>query len=140
MLDRTKLEQYARDPVLFIGDLIQINELGQPFKLLPFQERILRAAFPFDDNGKLPWQTIGWSCPKKSGKTAINAAVLLWWAYTQEAPNEIPIVANDLEQAQGRVFKTAAGMLKVQSGTIGKRRGADPPDYSLEWNSHHGVG
>lgn len=112
MLDRAKLRQYAVDPVAFIDDLIQVNELGQPFKLLPFQKRILRAAFPFDDNGKLPWQTIVWSCPKKSGKTAINAALTIWFAYTQEPPNEILVCANDLEQAQSRVFRAAAGMIR----------------------------
>jgi hypothetical protein len=31
-------------------------------------------------------------------KTTLNGALTLWWAATQEAPNEILILANDLEQ------------------------------------------
>lgn len=46
-----------------------------------------------------------------SGRTTINAAVCTWWAYTQEAPNEILIIANDLEQAQARTFKAIRGFL-----------------------------
>jgi len=46
-----------------------------------------------------------------SGRTTIYAAICTWWAYTQEAPNEILIIANDLEQAQARTFKAIRGFL-----------------------------
>ena len=61
--------------------------------------------------GRLAYDTILWGTIKKSGKTAINAALTLWWAFTQEAPNEVLVVANDLEQAQGRVYRTLDGLL-----------------------------
>lgn len=32
------------------------------------QRDILRLAFAFDENGRLPWDTILYSCVKKSGK------------------------------------------------------------------------
>ena len=60
---------------------------------------ILRSAFVFDEDGGLAYDTIVYSCPKKSGKTTINAAVALWWAFTHKF-DEIFIVANDLDQAQ----------------------------------------
>jgi phage terminase large subunit-like protein len=49
---------------------------------------------------------------KKSGKTTLNGALTLWWAFTQEAPNEILIVANDLEQSLARVFRTMEGIIE----------------------------
>jgi phage terminase large subunit-like protein len=49
---------------------------------------------------------------KKSGKTTLNGALTLWWAFTQEAPNEILIVANDLEQSLARVFRTLEGIIE----------------------------
>jgi phage terminase large subunit-like protein len=95
----------------FIDKLIKKNELGQPFKLFRHQREILNLAFAFDENGKLPYDTIIYSCPK-SGKTTLNAALTLWWALTQEAPNECLVVANDLEQAKGRAFASCEGIIK----------------------------
>ncbi len=107
-----RLAIYPRDPVAFLDDLVKRNELGQPFLLLPYQQEILRSAFTFDRDGQLAYDTLIYSCPKKSGKTTLNAALTLWWGFTQESPNEILIIANDLEQAQGRVFKAAAGLIQ----------------------------
>ena len=106
------LERYKTDFVAFCDDFIHKNELGQPFKLMDHQREMFKLAFNFDENGRLPYQTIVDSCPKKSGKTAKNAAVMVWWGYTQEAPNEILIVANDLEQSIGRVYKSAVGIIR----------------------------
>jgi phage terminase large subunit-like protein len=107
-----RLALYPTDPVAFIDDQLPRNELGQPWRLTDHQRAILRHAFAFDQDGCLPWDTIVYSCPKKSGKTAINASLTLWWGFTQESPNELLITANDLEQAQGRVFKACVGMLR----------------------------
>ena len=107
-----ELANYAHDPVAFLDRYITRNELGQPFQLLPHQREVLRLAFAFDQHGRLPWDTVIYSCPKKSGKTTINAAITCWWAFTQEPPNELLIVANDLEQAQARVFKSLVGLLQ----------------------------
>jgi hypothetical protein len=89
---------------------------------------VLRLAFAFDQNGSLPWDTILYSCIKKSGKTTLNGALTLAWGFTQEAPNEILILANDLEQTLARVFRTMEGIIQhnpelqreaeVQSRTI----------------------
>jgi phage terminase large subunit-like protein len=95
----------------FIDQHIYRNELGQPFCLFPHQREILALAFAFDVDGKLPWDTILYSCPKKSGKTTINGAVTTAWAFTQEAPNECLLLANDAEQASSRVFRTVTGLL-----------------------------
>lgn len=106
------LSPYTRDPVAFIDRFVRVNELGQPFSLLPHQREVLSAAFPFDADGRLPWDTIIYSTTKKSGKTTINAALTLWWGFTQEAPNELKLVANDLEQSMSRTFAVIKGLLR----------------------------
>jgi phage terminase large subunit-like protein len=76
------------------------------------QGEVLRLAFAFDKDGRLSYDTIIWSCPKKSGKTTLNGALTLCWGFAQEAPNELLILANDLEQAKARVFKTIEGLIE----------------------------
>jgi phage terminase large subunit-like protein len=98
-----------------------------PFRLLGHQREVLEAMFAFDAEGRLPWQTLVYSAPKKSGKTAINAAVLTAWAYTQEAPNEIYIFANDQEQAKSRVYADVVQMIRqnpaLLASVVGGERG-----------------
>jgi phage terminase large subunit-like protein len=107
-----RLARYRTDVVMFVDDYLPRNELGQPWCLEPHQRAILHQAFTFDHDGRLPYDTIIYSCPKKSGKTTINAVVTLWWAFSQEPPNELLVIANDFEQAAGRVFKALAGLLQ----------------------------
>jgi hypothetical protein len=45
-------------PIHFIDKLIKKNELGQPFRLTDHQREILRLAFAFDSEGRLPYDTI----------------------------------------------------------------------------------
>jgi hypothetical protein len=58
-------------PETFIDRLIKKNEPGQPFALTNNQREILRLAFAFDEDGRLAFDTVLYSCPKKSGKSAI---------------------------------------------------------------------
>jgi len=139
-------------PLTFIDKLVKKNELGQAFTLMPEQREIQRLAFTFDENGRLPWDTVIYSCVKKSGKTTLNGALTLWWAFTQEAPNEILIVANDLEQSLARVFRTMEGIIEhnpelkqeaeVQTKTIYLANGttitAISGDYAGASGSNHG--
>ena len=64
-------------PITFIDKLVKKNELGQPFRLSDHQREVLRLAFAFDQDGRLPWDTILYSCIKKSGKTTLNGALTL---------------------------------------------------------------
>lgn len=102
----------ARDPVLWIDNHIKKNELGHTFTLFDHQRDILRLMFPFDSNGILPYDTLLYSAPKKSGKTSLNAILTLWWSMTQEYAGECYVVANDLEQAQARVFNSIVRLLR----------------------------
>ncbi len=38
------------------------------------QREILRLAFTFDDQGRLPWDTVIYSCVKKSGETTLPSS------------------------------------------------------------------
>jgi phage terminase large subunit-like protein len=111
-LTAERLARFATDPAAFIDDILPNNELGRPWRLADHQRAILRQVFIFDDDGRLPWETIVYSCPKKSGKTTLNAAVTLWWAFTQDPPSELLVVANDLEQAAGRVYRALTGLIR----------------------------
>ena len=139
-------------PVTFIRRCIKRNELGQPFRLLPFQEEILNLAFVFDGAGRLPYDTIIYSTIKKSGKTTLNACLTLYWAFTQEPPNECLAVANDLEQARARAFASCEGIIEhnpelkaeceIQQKNIflnnGTRLTAISSDYQGASGSNHG--
>jgi phage terminase large subunit-like protein len=78
---------------------------NEPIQFLSHQRKILGKALALDQHGKLKYQTVVYSCPKKSGKTTVNACVVGWFAYEVAPGTEIIIAANDLEQSQGRVYR-----------------------------------
>lgn len=80
----------------------------RPIRLLPHQIAILNFMFnpPIEYipvNGY--FQTLIYSCPKKSGKSSMAALVGRWAAETWSRFGEVYLIANDYEQARGRVYK-----------------------------------
>src|SRR3990167_6440326 len=75
--------------------------------LLPHQKKIFDVALHVDEiTGIFDFQTVLYSCLKKSGKTALAAAVGAW--YIEEvgpSGTEVYCIANDLEQIEGRVMR-----------------------------------
>ena len=65
---------YSHDPAGFFDAFIKVNELGQPFMLMDHQREILPLAFDFDEDGRLPWDTIVYSCPKIGERPRSTAA------------------------------------------------------------------
>jgi len=105
------LDKFARDPVGFVDRHVKLNEKGRPWRLSAYQRRVLKLAFAWSPAGALQMRTLLWGEPKKSGKTLLAAALLLWWGFvTPDA--EIIVAANDLEQSIGRVFRTATALLR----------------------------
>lgn len=125
----------------------------------PVQRRILLDITTRNAAGKLPYTTIVYSAPKKSGKTAIAGMFAQWFAFTEPSPNEVYVMANDLEQAQGRIFraiwkslwanpatraivgdspipKRSQDMIVLPEGTIIQ---ALPNDYAGAAGSNHGL-
>ena len=106
------LARYRSDPTAFIDQFIPKNEKGRPWTLSAYQRRVLRVAFRFGIDGRLPLRLLLWSEPKKSGKTFLAACLGIWWAFTRPQ-TEVIVAANDLEQSLGRVFKTMTALCRV---------------------------
>jgi hypothetical protein len=81
-------------PTDFINRSIKLNEKGVPFKLSPYEQRVLDLAFRRGPNGALLYRQIVWSEIKKSGKTFLAARLGIWWAVITES-TEIIVAAND---------------------------------------------
>ncbi len=108
------LERYRRDPVAFITECLVDPETGQPFVLYPAQVAFLRAALTIGDAGRLPAPELLYGAPKKSGNTALGAMAMLYVIVVLAGPyGEGYVVANDLEQAQGRVFDAICKIIRV---------------------------
>ena len=105
VLDESALARWRQDPADFIQECLRDPESGRPFTLLPCERTFLRHAYQTNEAGRLvyPEQTFG--APKKTGKTAFAAmhtltTVLVYGGRAAEGY----CIANDFEQAQGRVF------------------------------------
>lgn len=110
-MSRSSVQTFTRDPVSWIDRYVRRDEKGRPFRLAPHQRRILERAMVWDEDGRLLLKLFLWGEMKKSGKTFIAGALVLWWAFV--TPNtEIIVAANDLDQSVGRVFQTAVKILK----------------------------
>ena len=99
------LDDYRANPAQFIAEILIDPETRAPFQLLPAERAFLNHAFLTDASGRLVYPEQVFSAPKKSGKTGFAALhtltmCLLFGGQYAEGY----CVANDLEQAQGRVF------------------------------------
>jgi len=107
-------EKKADHAVAFIEQLKHIKTsewAGKPFKLLAWQEQIIRDIFGIvKPNGARQFRHCFVEVPKKSGKSELAAAVALYLLCAdQEQGAEIYSVANDREQA-AIVFNLAQQM------------------------------
>lgn len=74
-----------------------------PIRLTKLQERIIDLALEKDEDGNFKYATVVYSAPKKSGKSAIASAVLLYMAHHN--PNSyLACVANDGKQSSDRLY------------------------------------
>lgn len=96
----------------FAATRYYIPETGKPIVLMPHQKSILNYAL---DEGK-DFQTIVYSTVKKSGKTAIAALVARWVVETWGKNTEVYLIANDYEQARGRVYQKALESIELTPG------------------------
>ena len=94
------------DPIAWIEQHFYIPETRGPITLAAYQRQAIRAALATDDAGLLRYSTIVYSDIKKSAKSTIAAAIILWRAVQIDALDgwgSIYIIANDLKQADSRV-------------------------------------
>ena len=87
---------------------------GKPFKLLPWQEQIIRDIFgTLKPDGKRQFNTSYIEIPKKNGKSELAAAVALYMLFADgEASPEVYGAAADRQQAS-IVFDVANQMVKM---------------------------
>jgi len=110
----SRAARWKKDPVSFIREVLVDPETGRPFELYTAQEAFFRKALTLKPDGRLPYPELVYSCPKKSGKTATAAMYVIYIVVVLGGPYAEGIVcANDLEQAQGRVFQAIARIIQA---------------------------
>lgn len=121
------LELICSDPIQWIEQHFYIPETRGPMALSRYQKQALIQALDTDDDGLFRYSTIVYSDIKKSAKSTIAAAVILWRAFQIDAADgwgSIYIIANDLKQADSRVayYLRRAIMLNPQIRALCKIR------------------
>jgi hypothetical protein len=105
-VDHTTLSRWRADPVAFIETVLYDPETNAPFVLLDAERQFLAHAFRTGDDGRLLYPEQVFGAPKKSGKTGFAALyVLTMMLLFGGRFAEGYALANDLEQAQSRVFQ-----------------------------------
>ncbi len=106
--------------------------------LAPYQQRAMREALSTDERGLFKYSTVVWSDIKKSIKSTIAGALILWWADTHEWAS-IKIVANDLKQADSREAFYARRAIELNRDYfIGERHvKVTPSGYLIEFPLTH---
>ena len=104
-LNTSALKRWRKDPTRFIEEVLRDPDTGRPFQLCP-------AESASSNTPSRPTMQAGWSTPslvatpKKTGKTEFAAMHLMTTTLLFGGQfGEAYCVANDLEQAQGRVFQ-----------------------------------
>jgi hypothetical protein len=105
VLEHDALERWQREPVRFIEEVLRNPRDGQPFQLFDAQRQFFEHAWQTGDDGRLLYPEQCFGAIKKTGKTGTAAMHVLTTTLVYGGRYaEAYCLANDLEQAQGRVF------------------------------------
>jgi phage terminase large subunit-like protein len=111
MLGSVDIERW-RDPVSFIESGLHNPETRQLFVLTDAEKLFVRHAFKLTPDGRLQYPELLFSGPKKSGKTAFGAMLIIYVIVALGGRYaEGYCAANDFEQSQGRVFQAIGRIL-----------------------------
>jgi phage terminase large subunit-like protein len=103
-----QLARWKSNPISFIDEVMVLFDpvTGERCGLLPAEREFLRFAFQTDADGRLLYPELVFGAPKKSGKTGFAALFVLTMVLLfGDRYAEGYTLANDLEQAQSRVFE-----------------------------------
>ena len=105
-LTASAIARWRKNPAAFVEQYLYDPITRKPFKLLPAEREFLKRAFQFDADGRLLYPEMTFGAIKKSGKTGFAAifVITLLLLYGERFA-EAYCVANDLEQAEGRVYE-----------------------------------
>jgi phage terminase large subunit-like protein len=114
VLDASALARWRNEPISFIEQVLRNPETGRPFELLDAQRQFFEHAWQTNEDGRLLYPEQCYGAIKKSGKTAtaamhLLATTLLYGGRFAEGY----AIANDLEQAQGRVFQAVRRIVEA---------------------------
>jgi Phage Terminase len=130
----TSIDRWCAHPTEFIEQVLIDPETGKPFVLLDAERWFLKFAFSTDENGRLLYPELIYGAIKKSGKTTFAAVfVITILLLFSSRYAEAYCIANDLEQAQSRVFEMcrriveATPLLQSDSRITANR-------ITFEWN------
>jgi Phage Terminase len=114
VLDRKTLARYRADPALFVEECLVNPETGEAYVLLDAERAFLKHALTLGPDGRLVYPELIYSAVKKSGKTTFAgifvATVMVLYG---DKYAEAYCVANDLEQAQSRVYETCRRIVEA---------------------------
>jgi phage terminase large subunit-like protein len=110
---RQLLARWRADPVSFIETVMINPETGKPFELFPAERDFFAHAWKLDGDGRLVYPEQVFGAPKKTGKSALAGMHLITTTLLFERFAEGYALANDLEQAQGRVFQSARRIVEA---------------------------
>ncbi len=87
--------------------------IGRPFRLLPWQKRLLLSLFEIDPDGlrRYRWALLG--VPKKNGKTELAAALALYFLIGDGEPSPLVVCAAASEEQADLVFGAARRMAEL---------------------------
>lgn len=106
LLDDDLLAYWREHPAEFMESFLVNPETGEPFRLIPAEREFLKHAFALDHKGRLKYPTLIYGAVKKSGKTGFAALLVLTPLLLFGGRyGEAYCLANDHEQARGRVFE-----------------------------------
>jgi Phage Terminase len=129
----TALERWRRNPAEFITEVLCDPETGNPFILLDAEKEFIKCAYALDADGRLLHPEQVYAAPKKSGKTGFAAMHMLTTTLIFGGSfAEGYCVANDEEQAQGRVFQA---IRRIVDKSPLLRREARVTQYRVEFPS-----
>ena len=77
-----------------------------PIKLAAYHADLLRHIFTPDDAGRLPYDTVAWCEPAKSGKSAIAGLVAQFMALHGERNSAVVMASNKRDQAASVMFSS----------------------------------
>ncbi len=133
-------EQLADFAVMFIEQLCHTKGkwAGQPFKLLPWQEEIIRNIFGVvKENGNRQFTTAYIEIPKKNGKSELAAAIALYLLFGDGEPSaEVYGAAADRQQAS-IVFDVANQMVQM-TPALSKRAKIKAATKTIECKTNNG--
>jgi phage terminase large subunit-like protein len=114
MPTRADFQRWRSDPAAFIEEVCHDPETGKPFILNRAERRFLSRALALNENGRLRYPELVFAAPKKSGKTGFAALILIYVIVVLGGNYaEGYCVANDFDQAQGRVFQAACRIIQT---------------------------